>query len=231
MKSLSRILLFFLPAMILMTGCNNDSSSENPYEGLFGCFATLTSVSDDGVTFEATPEGPYSSPVTLVASWSGQDTKNFTVGNRYYIYYYNGTTDKPFQPGNIDLYLVANCANGEVKRGPINEIDAMAVGTYSSQYVPTMTGMYVNVFLTSAGNASEFCLMADETTLNNEYPDLYVCIKINGVTAGGGKEYFGSFNVEEVWNNPSAKGIVVHAEVNGIMQSFKFDKVTLSPNS
>lgn len=228
MKSISKILLFLLPALALFSSCSDNKSSNNVPDNMFGTFATLVAVSSDGASFQIQEAGVYTSPVLVVASWSGQKPENYKVGSRYYIYYTNGTADKPFMGGQISLYAIAACENGEAVRKPLNEISPLAYGTYMCNYTPTVTGQYLNVFLTAGTNASGFGLYIDEETIDSEYPDAYIGLDSRS-TITGGTDYFGSFSFEDVWSTPGLKGLNVHYELGGSPAVLKIEKNTISP--
>lgn len=230
MKKICSMLLFVLPALMAFTSCTSNNNDGPEPDSMFGAFATLTAVSSDGAAFQIQEEGVYSSPVTVVATWSNQKVEDYKVGSRYYIYYINGTTDRPFIPGEIGLYAVAPCANGSVERAPYSEIMPLATGTYNCNYKLTVTGMYVNAFVQGAANASRFGLFVDEATVDTEYPDVYLYLDSRAIVSGtGGTDYFGSFSFENLWENPDVKGIRVHYELGGNRAQLDINKTSLAP--
>lgn len=222
MKRITKLLLLVLPALMLLSACNKKSDSE-PELTLFGTFATLASVSETGATFDVIPEGIDAQPVVMTTSWVKQNVDNIKAGDRYFIYFTNGTTDNPLKGGNIELRAMALCDNGGVTKAPLAQIQPLALGSYSLYALPSVTGMYVNVWVYSADGASGLGIYAAEETLDQAYPDLYV--GINGSdTLYGRAQYLGSFNISEIWNLPTARGFRLHYEVNGATKVDTFEK-------
>lgn len=230
MKTLTRILAAaLLPATVLLAACNKDDDGpQQPQDTMFGTFATLASFTKTSATFTVN-EGPGTPGISLNSAWN-VDTAKVRQGKRYYIYYTNGTDDKPLQPGVINLLAVGNCHQAPVDTLDRRAITPMASSTYFTEFAPTMTGQYVNAYILGAGSAKTFGVYADSATVAADYPDLYLCFEPSVSTSPQTVEYFGSFDASALWNAPTCKGLTLHYELKGTPETLTFKKPnTITP--
>ena len=225
MKSISKILLAALIFPLLtLTGCNDDNDNA-PQGNLFQTFATLTAANDNGSTFSV-QEKDDSQPVTLT-SVRKLDTKFVTIGDRYVITYSNGT-DNPFKAGAIDLFAIQPVSNGKIQEATAEEIKKLTADPISVMFIGR-TGTYVNIQAKApiSNKAKLFNLYVDKASLETESAEVYIGFESDHNSASD-KQFFGSFDIATVWNNPAIKQVVVHYEKNGSADKFVMAKGAMS---
>jgi len=224
MKKISKfIAAALLLPLFALTSCNNDNDTPQP--DIFSVFATLTAANDNGCSFTA-QEKEDSEPTTFTSSRK-LDPESVTVGNRYIITYSNGT-DKPFKSGSVTLYAIQNVANGKVQEATAAEIDKLTADPITVLSVGR-TGTFINIQAQApiAQTAKVFNLYVDKASLDTESAQIYIGFQsdYNGIEE---KQFFGSFDIASVWNDPDIKQVVLHYRTNGAQTTAVYAKGSLS---
>ena len=221
MKKIKISLLFAFTFLIAtLSSCN--SSSDEPQSMLFSAFSTLESLDGSSCSFSI-QEDSDSSPIILTASIS-LNSQEFKVGGRYVIQY-STLDNNPFTPGPITLYAVVSPFTGNVTEASKSEINNLTSDPISIFYI-NRTSNWINIqAVASVTNKPEaFGLYVDETTLGDEYPKVYVGFKSDNISSINQNQFFGSFNVQSLFELPTAKGFTLYYRYNGSQNSVKFEK-------
>jgi len=206
-KSIHILAALIMP-LIALTGCNDDNDKTTPTTDLFSVFATLDSTNDNGSVFTTCEKDD--SPLVTLTSNKKFDTKNVTVGNRYLISYTNGTQNA-YKSGAIELYAIQQVANGKVQTSTAAEIQRLSSDPIAVKYIER-TGTYINLQCSAPINtqAKVFNLYADKESLDTESAELYLCFESDNSNAMADKQFFGSFDIATILNNPDYKQITIH---------------------
>lgn len=209
--------------------------------GLTGC------VNDDTV------DGPVAMPVTEMAVFAGNEegravllvretsdapeaklradraltSDRLKAGDRTLITYTpaNGAGN-PYEPGDISLRQALIITNGTVTAAGRKEIEGlMSEGVYV--YSMWRMGRYINLHcrLVYSTTPRHFGLMADEATLDSEWPDVYLVHKLEEPTENHDRSYYASYDLGDVWERPTCKGVNIHVNNTNLQQdTFTFEK-------
>ncbi|MDE5684042.1 MAG: hypothetical protein K2I39_07520 [Muribaculaceae bacterium] len=200
--------LILAAAALSLGACN--SSSDSPSSGTYLDIVTLKSTDQQGsiMTFNEENDSPL---ITLSCS---QAFSKEQVGKRIVVLY---------QP-------IGGLAHAE--SGAVNVIQAGSVFGSGSAPVPAVVdtldnwysdhisdlqayraGQYLNLGMHMPSNPSiqpkKFECYIDETTLDNDYPELHIVFKSNSSIDQQDVSYFGSYNISSIWNRRNIKGIKV----------------------
>lgn len=216
-------------ALLGLVSCNS-STSDVTEEPLYD-FATLTGVNDKGSTFEVIREAD-EQPCVFTSSFK-VDTTRIHVGERLLISYVN-SNGVSYISGPIDLYRYQQVLNGSIEVGTSTEWDSWRTNDVAIYYA-TRTGKYINVMANVyVLNAPKtFTLVADKATLNDEYPKVYLVFLSDASLEGSMRSGYASWNISEVWDLPTCKGIKLYMAntVGDKVLTFAKDNPSISPNN
>lgn len=223
-RALSGIMmvLLLLPAF---TSCNSSDDNKDR-DTIFAIFVTLASQNGDQLSFTAQEDSD--SDIVTYTTTLKLNPGQVTVGKRYVLLFTNGTTDKPFQSGPVDVINIYNIYNGSIAAKTQQEIDAASTAPFSVTNI-TRTGKYLNLEINAETDAipRAFTVYVDQATLTNEYPVVYIALDAD-VKGLNFSTLFGSFDIAEVWNLRTAKGITVKSVLTPNF-SKTFDKESFAP--
>lgn len=208
--------LFALMAGLCLVSCGSSDSEEAvptvfqivTYEGTANSVSTFT--------FRQINDSPL---VTLTALWS--TTAKLEKGQRILIGY---QSMKPFESGDVTV-LAASLINwGDVEVS--SETDGWDI---TPLWLNSMwrSGEYINVdcSVEYSDQPRKFVLMADESTLSDPYPTLYLYHNKDNAIYSYMRRIYGSWNISKVWDNPECQGVIVKVhDTNREITEVKFEK-------
>lgn len=213
-SSIQYIMLLSIIALVLHACKSSDEPSPTiPREAVYD-FVTLEESSENGslLTMRKNADSP------LISYFSDVDFSHIQTindGDRLIICY-NRADGETYTSGKITLY-------GYVL---LNNSDQKMLCGYSSDYdgwrCPAMkikslwrTGTFINldadISVFHAGNPETFVIVADQATVDDDYPQLYIYYK-NGDDNDGRNPYrvYASFDIAEIWETPSCRGVTIN---------------------
>lgn len=106
---------------------------------------------------------------------------------------------------------------GKTYGGGAAPIDAVvdSLDNWNSDQVSYMqayrSGKYLNLgmILPTFSSLDKFRCYIDVTTLENEYPELHVVYKAKPGYDSASGNFFGSYDISNIWNRPGVKGVKV----------------------
>lgn len=207
----------------IFTSCN--SESDGPAHAMYSAIVTFNGNYSTGSTYDYM-SGAETMPITLFANHT-LNSDYVKTGERLAIYFYTETDSLPTTSGPIDLQAVQRIQNGQVRIVP-----ADSVADWASVQTPMTamwrTGNYINMLMAADADAlaklNTFSLLADATTVNDDYPVLYL-INHSSEFAIANTEYIASFNINEVLDIASCKGVIIRVNnTNADIRDYKFSK-------
>lgn len=212
---------------LFSSSCNSSSDQPIIPDNVCFDFVTFVSSNDKGSVFTFRKSND-SDLITLTAGIK-VDTENLKPGTRVIIQYVPSGGQAPYESGPITLFGIAQITTGDVEAKPLSEIESwqpepVKVNTLSR------SGEYIDVWIEAATAQTPklFTIVADEATLTNEYPDLYLVFETDRPFANM-RQLYGSFDMSAIWNKTTCKGVNVHTDSNNGFGTVKFEKSTLLP--
>ena len=218
--------LRFLASVIiatLLTACSAEGGVDGPVDAQLWDIVTyeghLTGNSGSVFTFRQVNDSPL---ITLTSNKTLEDTE---AGTRMMIRYIpeNG---KAYTDDRINLLSAARINNGSAETEWKKEYDNWnrdKVFIYSSW----RSGTYINFHLrlTYSTDPRVFTLVLDPSTRDSEMPEFYLVHIMAEPTDYHDRAYFASYNIAEIWDSPSVKGVRIHvADTNLNKDIFTFHK-------
>lgn len=219
-----RLFSLLAVALSLITAsCSDDDGIDGPVDMQLWDIVTYEGSGTDGKGSVFTLRQVDDSPLVTLTSTAG--IREIDPQTRLMIRYIpeNG---KAYTSGPVRLLGASKINNGTAETEWKEEYDGWnrdKVFLYSVW----RTGSYMNfhVRLTYSTDARIFKLVADPSTLDTEYPDLYLVHIMAEVTDYHDRAYFASFDIEDVWNSPKTRGVRIHlANTNLDKDIFTFHK-------
>lgn len=210
------------------SSCSDDSEPAIDYYQNIVTFEGNVGNSASRFTYRAIDDSPL---ITLTAPDYVVETdsaKGQYPGVRVFITYsYVVTPPAGDLSGNIRLVAAAKVYQDTVTAVPTIPLDF----TEPYQVVTlTRSGQYLNLVSIAPETkfySRHFYLEADESTLGDAYPQLYLRMSTDAYASQGNEtRVIGSFDMSPVWNLPTAQGVEVHVSGEGNPAStlFKFSK-------
>lgn len=216
MKKQISLLLFTITALFTMVSCNSSDDYDNgiPADAQYS-IVTLLSSSSTGSVFEFQKDNN-STPVTFTAPETSIDIAQIPLKSRMLIAYKLETGSSLEAGGFIHVYAYGSILNGDIKFADPNASANFATGDVTLQ-TQWLTGDYLNLALTvSYSQTMSLQLVCDKSTLEEEYPTVYLIYKADNQTTAYPHSGYASFNVAELWSNPGVRGFnFVFRDTNG----------------
>lgn len=209
MNILSKSLLIGAAALLATACSDDDNNTNNPLDGTFSTFVTYEGSSDEGSSFTVTEPGTTRlSTFTSTKTFPTEGENALQPHTRVLIYYKN-ESNKRYQSGYINLRGIAKIFNGDAPIKPQSDITGLRTDMIDVQEAE-LSGTYINVV--AAANATTpavFDVYIDEATVEEEYPRAYVVFRTDSPNARQ-RMLYGSFDIAEVWNRATCRGIELH---------------------
>lgn len=221
-------MLTIVLAGMMTTGCNDDDEGGSVIpENLSTDFATFASSNEQGSVFTLQKDGD--SPLVTLTASTKIDTEKLKPGTRVIIQYVPTGGQAVYESGSIQLYGVMQVTNGKVEPAVKSEIDSWRSDRVK-MYSMTRTGQYVNVWAeaTLSREPQRFVIVADESTIGDEYPELYLVFTTDN-ELGRSYNLYGSFDLDEIWNLDTCKGVKINYADKSGNESKTFHKSGLLP--
>lgn len=194
---------------LMSTSCNNENNvGVSIPDNLCADFVTFVSTNDDGSVFTFQKSGD-SELITLTAPVK-VDVNQIKPDTRVIIQYLPSGGQQPYQSGPIDLYGITRIVNGGVDKEELSTITTWGYNTLNMMTIGR-SGKYLDVWAEAAfgGNPKRFVLAADEATLEDEYPQLYLVFVADDEFARI-RPLYASFDLSSVWDLSTSKGVKIN---------------------
>lgn len=164
-------------------------------------------------TFQRRDDSPM---ITLTAKGVKMATDQVKQNDRLIIGYYP-EAGEAYKSDNIQLISVTKVNQDTIRFSPAEEI----VGWDRDPiYLNSLwrSGKYLNMYLRVeySSESRKFRLVADESTLGDEYPQLYLMHDMFDAPESFSRRAYASFDISSVWDNPKYKGVVLHINDSNI---------------
>ena len=204
-----RQIILTLTSLILLTSCLSDNGHDGPVDMICWDIATFNGNINDKAQFTIRQVNDLPE-ATLIAQTAIKTGDKDMTGKRMLISYIP-EDNKPYTSGPITLYSAAAVNQSPTKIESMNDYtdwNRDPVYLYSAW----RTGTYLNfhVALTYDKEPRVFRIVVDETTVGNDYPDLYLVHIMNQVTDYHDRRYYASFDISEIWNRDNVCGVRLH---------------------
>lgn len=199
--------------MAMLPSCNSNSGGNNGgQDAQIVRFVTLASKSDDGSSY--TYYDAQDNPFTLTTTLKINNT-DIKPGHRL-ILAYNCNWGYADKSGAVDALNVYNIINGTLSTGPSTQL------TSPQYYVePSQTGPYLNVQarVSVINQPKSYRVVMDETTVDSNWPTVYLFFESDNEGDGAIKEIYASFDMSAIWNNDKYDGYTLKTAVTAFTGS------------
>ncbi len=219
-----------LPLLLLIftTACVSDRGHDGPVDMIYWDIATFEGNVSGNAQFTLRQVNDLPE-ATLVADRAipipAEGEGNDPTGKRMFISYIP-ESNEAYTSGPVKLRSAALINQSPLRIENISEYPEWArdrVYLYSAW----RTGTYINfhVSLTYDREPRTFCIVADESTLSEAYPDLYLVHIMAEPTDYHERRYYASFDIAEIWKRPEVLGVNLHVSNSNLdKQIFTFSK-------
>ena len=200
-------IIIFIISGVFTTSCSSTKTNEFP-DNTCVDFATFVSTSDNGSVFTLRKNGD--SPLITLTAPVKIDISQLKPGTRVLIRYLPSGGQAPYESGPITLYGIGFIFTGDVDPEPLETIESWKSDVIKLMSM-TRSGEYLDIWAQGdyGDKATRFSLVVDETTLDDEYPQLYLVFEgDNGL--GFPHQLYASFTLSNVWDRSTCKGVTVH---------------------
>lgn len=221
-RFLKLLTLLLIPAFF--TSCTDESGVDGPVEIQLWDIATYLGYSNEtgqsSFSFRQVDDSPEVNLTSTVML-----PEEIIAGTRMVLRYIP-ESGKAYTSGPIRLLGASRINQEPVEtewKDEFNDWNRDKVFLYSTW----RSGNYLNfhVRLTYDTEPRIFTLAADPATISSEWPDVYLVHVMATPTDYHDRAYFASFDISEIWANPTVKGIRLHvANTNLDKHEFTFVK-------
>lgn len=218
--------LLALVAVISTTlwGCMNHDTEDGPVKRYLTDIVTYEGDNGQGgtrFTFQKADDSPL---ITL--DWQGRlQADGLNRGTRLLIQYYP-LSGQPYQSGDVELRGAARITCDTImqvnmSKHPDWQRDRVYV------YSLWRTGRWLNMHcrLPYSPEPRTFTLGVEDSTLYQEFPQVYIIHQLDSVAPRHDREYYVSWDIGPVWNNSTIHGLDVHVANSNMPQTiFPFRK-------
>lgn len=187
-------------------GCNSSTPGDEDKYVAFN-IVTYEGTSDDGVTtlsYQVINDSPL---LTLTCNWTPD--RELTAGTRLLVAY---STDTPTESGSVNLLQASLVYGGALEVS--DKTDSIA-DSGTPLWITSMwrSGHYLNLDCQAryASGGRKVRLVADDSTLADDYPVLYLvnCAKGEDDMSPYNQRLYGSWDVDTLWSRPTVMGLTV----------------------
>lgn len=225
MKTLKKIKTSLIAALVTLiaaptfTSCLGDDDSDGGFESV--SLVTYDGNVDSKARFTLVPEGDAPTK-TIIADKAITD--NIPVGQRMVIRYTENSsmsdgylTQVTLRGYNVISTVIVETKDSETAKAANAEMAVNAINR---------TGKYINLepYLPLYTERT-YAIYADESTLNNPMPDLYVTTATKGEYQGIKQVDLVSFDISMIWSRIDCEGVRIHINnINSTQNVFEFKK-------
>lgn len=228
MKTKIALTFYTVLAIILgavaLTSCGDDKQSGDYPDDVCLDFATFVSTSDQGSVFTLRKNGD--SPLITLTAAVRIDTSKLKPDTRVLIQYVPSGGQAPYESGPITLYGIGLIVTGDIIAQPLTEIESWTSEPIKVTSI-TRSGEYLDVWAQGdyTSKITRFCLAADESTLGDDYPQLYIVFE-GDEGIGYPHQLYASFTLSSVWDLETCRGVTVNYLTPSGNQSITLSKAT-----
>ncbi len=203
--------------------CNSDNNHSTLPDNMATDFATFVSTSDNGSIF--TLRKSADSPIVTLSAPVKVDVSVIKVGQRVIISYVPSGGQGMYESGPITLYGLADIFNADIT----TESQA-TINSWQSQrmkmHMISRSGQYLDIWadLEYKTQPERFVLVADESTVSNEYPEAYLVFTSDLNSIGTPRQFYASFDLSPIWNLETCSGLIVHYNDEAGSKTLKLEK-------
>lgn len=216
-----RLLILTLLA-IITTSCGDDI----PYNDRAALYdiVTFDGAGEDGAmfSFRQINDSPI---IHLVAHGITLDEKIAHKGQRLLIGYYP-ISGNAYVSDQIELIGYSQVNQNEVVITPSDKIanwDKNPI--WLNSIWRSGTFLNLNLRADQSGSSRRFELIADQSTINEPMPHLYIAHDLLGSPENYSRQIYASFDLSSVWNLNSCKGVIIHINDSNLEQdTYTFTK-------
>lgn len=218
-KTFFKSVMLSITLLLSVTACVGNKEDDQPIPKYYQAFATLTDINGNYCTF-AVQSSPDAAPTYFYSTLS--QTKDLQKGSRY-VLTYTKSDGGEFTPGNITIYAIYGTFDGKVTEAPLSEIKEFT--DYVNIIYYGRTGNYLNLQALSelVSLPTTFALYVDEATINDEYPEVYICFKKENGWAQKDATLFASFDISYLMALNTAKGFKLNCIYQGVKKSITIE--------
>ncbi len=224
MKHITLTFLLSLLAITLTSCLDSDKEKDGDSTTIYQNFVTFKGYNANQSVFEyqTVDDSPM---ITLTSDTPlyGEQGKDIEIGTRLLIVYTMEDGYVYGKSGKILLRSARYAIQASVTTAPHEQaIEANApIGVVSM----ARSGIYLNLqAIMPAVEGRKFKIIADESTLDTDMPHLYVTTEVpENVEEGINANSFVSFNIADVWNKESARGVTVHVNNSANIYQTEFE--------
>lgn len=215
-----------------LTACNSSSGDDpiRPDDKSYIDIVTLVAANKDGFSVNFRKDGD--SPLVTLTCAQRVDTNLVKPGQRFLLQYWP-MGGQQYVSGTATAYAYKPILNANVIFGTAQQYNA-----WNSEQQQIMklwrTGTYLNVsaLLTNKVTPKRYQLVVDEKTRNDAYPVARILFLSDDAFSGNDQQFWASFNIAQVWNQETCKGLRVIANTNDPGTLFEKDgQQTITPQN
>jgi hypothetical protein len=226
-KKFNIIYLLLLVLAMTFTSCSSLDEDETTLSTCFD-IAVYGGATDNGTVFTLR-QSDDSQLVTLTSSTKIELT-GLNVGDRVLLIYYpaNGLQ---YVSGNISVVSCTQIISSDAVTKSADDTNKWACDALNMQTV-WRAGQYINMQCVAPLQSSpkQFYVAFDESTVSSTYPDAYLIFESDFNQAAtintSTKTVYASFDVSEVWNKTTCRGLTLHFTGYNGEQTARFEKST-----
>lgn len=220
--------LFLAIASFALYSCNEDNNPGQVPDNLFADIVTIYDKKDNSTIFHLQEKDDSPTAVLTATEFSITNTP-FKKGDRVMISYVP-TNGARYVSDFISVYNLAS-----IYPTPIitDEIKLYPDWDFADIYVDDLwrTGNYINLYCRMTYyNDPQFKVIIDKYTVNNSYPDIYLTYDYNSNVDAQEKSFIASFDISEVWDLTTCRGVTIHLNSRNTAKTITLDKtITIKP--
>lgn len=208
-----------------LTSCLSDKGHDGPVDMTYADIATFQGNINGRAQFTIRQVNDLPEATLIAQAPLNYNPEDDPTGKRMFIRY-TPESKKPYVSGPMTLLSAATVNQSATK---IENISDYPDWGRDKVYLYTVwrTGKYLNfnVSLTYDSEPRVFCIVADKSTLSNDYPDLYLVHIMKEPTDYHDRRYYASFDISEIWDRENILGVNLHVCNSNLNKDiFTFDK-------
>ena len=223
--SWTKILLASLLTITMSTSCRDT-------DGPFAQSAVLTDIAvilepSDGAARFAVQSSADGEPAIIHIDGLSVNNSEFSVGDRALLsYHYPDPTTPAYSSGRVEFDGIGRINNDVLRVDPLSRHPNWnATPIYLMSIWRTRHYINISSRLTYSTKSRKFLVFVDESTVDNEIPELYLIHDINGAPDNFTRRNYASFDIAALWNRESCHGVNIHIATTNLKQeTFQFHK-------
>lgn len=198
-----------LMAIVAFSACT-DSDDGDDVQREITLYDIVELAEHDGSNFQFEVYKPDAvEPAVLTATIPSADFSDVKVGECLFLAYVpqNG---QAYTSDRVDVKAFASITNSDIKKStPENLTGWDSDSVYLLSLWRAGNKVCIRFRLTYDSEPRQFALVADETTLNDEYPTAYLYCQRKGSDPNFSRQYYAAFDVSNLWELPGCKGVKI----------------------